>query len=160
LGRTYIRQGKYDHAAEALSRAVALNPSDPDCYAGLGDVLLWSGDSAGAVKALETAISMDPALSAKDLFNLGTAYFVEGRAANSIRVLERATTRNEGNPFIFAMLAAAYAENSREAEAQAAAATVRQLNPLFDVENFGTLFKNPKHRDKLARALKKTETGP
>jgi adenylate cyclase len=156
LGRTYVREGKHDRAAEVLNRAVALNPSDPECYAGLGDVLLWSGDSAAAMKALETAISMDPGLSAKDLFNLGVAYFLEGRAADSIRVFERVTMRNEGNPFIFAMLAAVYAENGREADAQVAAATVRQLNPLFDVENFGTLFKNPEHRDKLARALTKT----
>jgi hypothetical protein len=54
------------------------------------------------------------------------------------------------------MLAASYAENGREAEARSAALTVRQLNPFFDVENFGTLFKNPEHRDKLAKALKRT----
>ena len=156
LGRTYVRMEKYDRAVEAMNRAVALNPSDPDCYAGLGDVLLWNGDIAQAIKALETAFSMDPGLSAKDLFNLGAAYFMEGRTADSIRVFERATTRNEGNPFIYAILAAAYAENSRDADAQVAAATVRQLNPLFEVENFGTLFKKPEHRDKLTKALQKT----
>ena len=31
---------EYDRAVEVLNRAVALNPSDPDSYAGLGDALL------------------------------------------------------------------------------------------------------------------------
>lgn len=156
LGRTYVRMEEYDRAVEALKRAVALNPSDPDSYAGLGDALLWSGEAAEAIKALETAVSIDPRLSAEDLFSLGAAYFIEGRAADSARVFERATTRNEGNPFIYAMLAAVYAESGRDAESKSAAAAVRQLNPFFQVENFGSLFRKPEHRDKLARALKKT----
>ncbi len=156
LGRTYPRMGEYDRAVEVLKRAVALNPSNPDSYAGLGDALLWSGDAASAITALETAISMDPRLSAEDLFSFGAAYFIDERLADSMRVFERATTRNEGNPFIYAMLAAIYAENGRELESRSAATEVRKLNPLFDVDNFGSLFKKPEHREKMARALKKT----
>ena len=116
LGRSYARMGEYDRAVDALKRAIALNPSDPDSYAGLGDALLWSGEVAGAIKALETAVSIDPRLSGEDLFSLGAAYFVGGRMADSVRIFERVTTRNEGNPFIYAMLAAAYAESGREQE--------------------------------------------
>ena len=155
LGRAYARMGDYDRAVEALKRAVALNPSNPDSYAGLGDALLWIGEPADAIKSLETAIAIDPRLSAEDLFNLGTAYFLENRVADALRTFERATTRNEGNPFIFAMLAALYAENGREDEARAAAAEVRKLNPFFDAQNFGSLFKRPEHREKIARAVKK-----
>jgi len=155
LGRTYTRMGDYDRAVETLKGAVALNPSNPDSYAGLGDALLWNGNPAGAITALEAAIAMDPRLSAEDLFSLGAAYFVDERPVDSLRVFERAVTRNEGNPFIYAMLAAVYAENGRELESRSAAAEVRRLNPFFDTENFGTLFKKPEHRDKLAGALKK-----
>ena len=97
LGRTYARMGQYERAVEVLKRAVALNPSDPDSHAGLGDALLWSGEPADAIKSLEAAISIDPRLSAEDLFSLGAAYFIDGRAADSARVFERATTRKEGN---------------------------------------------------------------
>jgi TolB-like protein/DNA-binding winged helix-turn-helix (wHTH) protein/cytochrome c-type biogenesis protein CcmH/NrfG len=155
LGRTYSRLGEPERAVETLGRAVALNRSDPDSHAGLGDALLWSGDARGAIRSLETAISMDPRLSAEDLFSLGAAYFMDGREADAIRVLERATTRNEANPFIFALLAAGYAEAGRLPESRFAAASARQMNPFFDSENFGSLFKVAAQRDQLARALKK-----
>lgn len=155
LGRTHSRLGEYERAIETLRRAVALNRSDPDSHAGLGDALLWSGDARGAILALETAIAMDPRLSAEDLFSLGAAYFMDGRAADAIGVLERATARNEANPFIFALLAAGYAEAGREAESRFAAANARRMNPFFDAENFGSLFKVAAQRDKLAQALKK-----
>ena len=109
LGRAYARMGEYERAVEALKRAVALNPSEPDSYAGLGDALLWNGDVDGAIKSLETAIGNRSAS-------------VGGRPAQPRRrpiswrdgarmrrvILERIITRKEGNPFIYAMLAAAY----------------------------------------------------
>jgi adenylate cyclase len=155
LGRTHARLGEPERALEALERAVALNRSDPDSHAGLGDALLWSGDARAAIRSLETAISMDPRLSAEDLFSLGAAYFMDGRAADAIRILERATARNEANPFIFALLAASYAQAGREPESHQAAASARKLNPFFDSENFGTLFRVAAQRDKLAQALRK-----
>ncbi len=156
LGRAYARMGEYERAVEALKRAVALNPSEPDSYAGLGDALLWNGDVDGAVKSLETATAIDPRLSAEDLLSLGAAYFLAGRIADATVILERIITRKEGNPFIYAMLAASYIESGREQDSRLAVAEVRKLNPFFDVARFGSLFKKPEHRDKLAAALKKT----
>jgi adenylate cyclase len=156
LGRAYARMEEYERAVEALKRAIALNPSEPDSHAGLGDALLWNGDVEGAIKALETATAIDPRLSAEDLLSLGAAYFLAGRSADAALVLERVITRKEGNPFIYAMLAAAYAESGRDQDSRSAAAEVRKLNPFFDVARFGSLFKKPEHRDKLAAALKKT----
>jgi adenylate cyclase len=155
LGRTYARLEDYKRAIDVLKHAVALNPSNPDSHAGLGDALLWNGQAADAIAALETALAMDPRLSAEDLFSLGAAYFINDKLADSLRVFERATTRNEGNPFIFAMLAALYAEKGREAESRTAVAELRKLNPFFDAQNFGSLFKQPQDRYKIAAALKK-----
>src|SRR5262249_8068905 len=152
---TYARMGEYERAIIVLKRAVALNPSEPDSYVGLGDALLWNGDIDEAVKALEIGTSMDPGLSAQDLFSLGAAYFLAGRTGDATRILERITSRREGNPFIYAMLAATYIESERGADAQLAAAEVRKLNPFFDVDRFGSLFRKPAHRDRLANALKK-----
>jgi adenylate cyclase len=154
LGRALARQGQYDRAVETLRRAVALNRSDPDAYAGLGDALLWGGDAAGAVESLEAAFAADPRFSGEDYFSLGAAYFLAGRGADAIRVLERAIARNEGNPFIYALLAAVYADTGRADDARNAAAQVRRMDPFFDVENFGSLFRRPEHRQRLAAALK------
>ena len=132
LGRAYVRLGDYERALEALKRAVALNPSDPDSHAGLGDALLWSGEVEGAIRSLEIATAIDPRLSAEDLFSLGAGYFLAGRNADAARTFERIITRKEGNPFIYAMLAAVYAENGRDDDSRSAVAEVRKLNPFFD----------------------------
>jgi adenylate cyclase len=156
LGRVYARTGQYDRAVEVLNRAVALNPSDPASHAGLGDALLWRGDADGAIRALETATAIDPGLSGEDLFSLGAAYFIAGRTADATRVLERVTIRNEGNPFVYAMLAASYAEAGRNADARTAADEVRRLNPFFDPDEFGSLFNRPEHRERIAAAVRKS----
>jgi adenylate cyclase len=155
LGRIYTRLREYDRAVDALKRAIALNQSDPDSHAGLGDALLWSGDTGGAITALETAAQLDPKLSSEDLFNLGAGYFLLGDNGQAAQVFERTVARNDGNPFIYAMLAAIHAEEGRKEESSRAAAEVRRLNPFFDLTSFGSLFRNPEHRQKLLSALQK-----
>lgn len=155
LGRTYARLGEYDRATSTLTRAMALNPSDPDSYAGLGDALLWSGDVAGAIKHLETAAQLDPRLSSEDLFDLGTAYFLAANATEAVRAFERTVARNDSTAFIHAMLAAVHAEAGRKAEADRELAEVRRRDPFFDVASFGSLFRNPEHRQRIVSALHK-----
>jgi predicted Zn-dependent protease len=98
---------------------------------------------------------LDPQLSTQDLFNLGAAYFLAGGDARAAHVFERAAARNEGNAFIQAMLAAIYQDAGRPDEAHRAVAEMRRLNPLFDTETFGSLFRNPEHRMKIILALQK-----
>jgi adenylate cyclase len=155
LGRAYSRLGEYDRALEALRRAMALNPSDPDSYAGLGDSLLWAGDLEAAITALEMAVQLDPKLPGGDLFNLGTAYFLAGRGADAVRVFERTVARNDSTVFIHAMLAAVHADAGRKDESERAAAEVRRRNPFFDLTDFGSLLRNPAHRQKIVSALQK-----
>jgi adenylate cyclase len=153
LGRVQARLGEYDRAVETLRHALELNPSDPETYAGLGDALLWSGQTDEARRMLEIAARLDPKLPSQDLFDLGAAYFLLGQNAQAAQVFERTVARQDGNPFIHAMLAAIYADAGRSEEARREVAEVRQQNPLFDVDTFGTLFRNPAHRDKIVAAL-------
>lgn len=155
LGRVYLQRGEYDRALDQLKRAVELNPSDPDGYAGLGGALLWTGDIAGAIKALETAGQLQPTLSATDWFDLATAYLLAGRTDESIATLERSLIRNKGNQFTNVLLAAAYAQAGRMDDAHRQATTVRQLYPFFDSADFGSLFRDPKDRDMVVAALQK-----
>jgi predicted Zn-dependent protease len=119
----------------------------------LGDALLWNGDVAGAIQALEAADRLDPQLSTQDMFNLGAAYFLAGDNVRAAHVFERAAARNEGNAFVQAMLAAIYQDAGRHDEAHRALAEMRRLNPFFDMDVFGSLFRNPAHRDKIIAAL-------
>ena len=153
LGRIHARLGEYDRAVETLRHALKLNPSDPETYAGLGDALLWNGEIDEARQMLEIATRLDPRLPSQELFNLGAAYFLLAQYDRAAQVFERAVAREDGNPFIHAMLAAIYAKAGRREEAMREVAEVRRQNPLFDLDTFGTLFRNPAHRDKIVAAL-------
>lgn len=154
LGRIHTRLGEYDRAVGLLRRAVALNTSDPESNAGLGDALLWNGEIEEARRLLEIALQLDPRLSSEHLFDLGAAYFLLGQHEHAAQTLERAVTRRDGNQFIHAMLAAIYAEAGRKEDAQREVAELRRLNPLFNLDLFGTLFRNPDHREKIMAALR------
>ena len=108
-----------------------------------------------AIKALETAARLDPRLSTEDLFNLGAAYFLAGNDTDAVRTFERTVARNDSTAFIHAMLAAVYAEAGRKDESDRAAAELRRRNPFFEVAAFGSLFRNPQHRQKIVSALQK-----
>jgi adenylate cyclase len=154
LGKVHTRLGEYDRAVEALRHALTLNPSDPENYADLGDALLWSGEIDEARKMLEIAARLDPKLPSQDLFNLGAAYFLLGQHASAAQVFERTVARQDGNQFIHAMLAAIYADSGRKEDAKREVSEVRRRNPMFDLDTFGTLFRNPMHRDKIVAALR------
>ncbi|MEA2982970.1 MAG: adenylate cyclase, partial [Alphaproteobacteria bacterium] len=155
LGRVYIRRGDYDRALDVFKRALALNASDADSYAGLGNALLWTGHIEDAIKALETAQQFQPNIGPTEAFYLGIAYLVAGRSADSIRTLERAIARYSNILAINVTLAAAYAEAERSNDATTQAELVRRQFPFFDSTQFGSQFRNPEHRKKIAGALEK-----
>jgi adenylate cyclase len=153
LGRVHARLGEYDRAVATIRQALALNTNDPESYAGLGDALLWNGETDEARRMLEVAARLDPRLPSQDLFSLGAACFLLGHYADAAQVFERIVARQDGNQFIHAMLAASYSSAGRSEEATREVAEVRRQNPLFDLDTFGTLFRNPAHRDKIVGAL-------
>jgi adenylate cyclase len=155
LGGTYIRYADYDRALDEMRRALELNNSDPDAYAGLGAALLWSGDVNGSVKAFETASKLGLEFTRNDSFMLGIAYLLADRSADAVRTLERSLERNQTDAYANAVLAAAYAEAGRQTDALRQAASVRELNPRFESADFGSLLRKPELRTKLAAALNK-----
>ena len=73
----------------------------------------------------------------------GTAYFLAGRTADSIRLMAQTVAREPGLVFPYVTLAAAYSEAGKAEDAARAAAAVRKLDPFFDTDRFGSLFRNP-----------------
>ena len=155
LGRIYIRYGDYDRALDEMRRSVELNNSDPEAYAGLATALLWSGDVDGSVRDFEIGAKLGLDVTANEAFTLGVAYLLANRSADAIRTLERSLERNKTDPYTNAILAAAYAEAGRQADAARQTATVRAIDPRFDSADFGSLLRRPELRAKLAAALNK-----
>jgi adenylate cyclase len=155
LGRIYIRYADYDRALDEMHRAVALNNSDPDAYSGLATALLWSGDVDGSVRNFELGAKLGLEFTANDAFTVGVAYLLADRSADAIRALERSLERNKTDVYTNAILAAAYAENGRQADAERQARTVRDIDPRFDSTDFGSLLRKPELQTKLVALLNK-----
>lgn len=155
LGFTYLLQQQYDLASRSLERAVELNPNDWDSVAILATVRLYTGRYDEAITAFETALRFNPAIDVDRVYELGLAYYLASRYGDSIRTLEQAVGRNPDHPFLYIALAAAYAKADRPEDAARAAASVRRLHPFFEVASFGTRFRNPQDRDRVAEGLRK-----
>jgi TolB-like protein len=154
LGQLYLRMYQIDRALDEFKRAIALNSSDPDNYAGLGNALLWNGDIPGAIKAVETATQFRPSLSSGEFLALGAAYLLADRSSDAVRILERGAARHESMQ-IYGLLAAAYAEAGQTDAAERQAELVRQKFPQFMASPYGTQLRDPEHRAKIELALKK-----
>jgi adenylate cyclase len=155
LGSVYLQFRQYDQAIDELKVALDLNPSDAETYGWLGYALLFTGALEDAIKASETAIRFDPNLRVGRVWDLGMEYFLAGRNTDAARVMEQTVAREPGFVFAYVVLAAAYAEAGKPEDAMRASASVRKLDPFFDTGSFGSLFRNPEHRAKIASALRK-----
>jgi adenylate cyclase len=94
-------------------------------------------------------------MSAQYVFSLGTAYYISRRHNDAVRFLEREALRRPEEVFIQVVLAAAYGQLGRTAEAQRAAETVRRKLPVFDPQIFGSRFQNREHHEYLTEGLRK-----
>jgi len=74
-------------AQALLSRAVTVDPADPDSYYALGVVQAQRGDLAGAAQALETALKLVPGQADIELM-LGLVYAEQDRSAEARPLLE------------------------------------------------------------------------
>jgi adenylate cyclase len=155
LGQVWLDFRDYDRAIDQLRLALDLNPSNAETYAWLGGALLFTGALEDSIKANETALRLDPNLPSTHMWELGTAYFLAGRTADSIRLMAQAVVREPGVAFSYVMLAAAYSEAGKAEDAARAVAAVRKLDPFFDAGRFGSLFRNPEHQAKIGSALRK-----
>jgi TolB-like protein/Tfp pilus assembly protein PilF len=156
LARMHLSYGRFTAARAEIERAIVINPNDAEALAGRGNILVWLGENAQAIDSLELAQRLDPELNAFDRFALSVAYYLARRYDDSIENSELNLRRNPDAPFTRAILAAAYAEAGRAADARRVAADLRRRDPTFDGDTFGNKFLNGRDlarlRDGLAKA--------
>jgi peptidoglycan/xylan/chitin deacetylase (PgdA/CDA1 family)/uncharacterized caspase-like protein len=88
MARAYFREKKYDDAARALERAVALKPGDPVLLNNLGFVYYEMGRYGDAVSYLEKTLAADP--SRKEAHgNIAYAYMKLHRQAEAKNHFQR-----------------------------------------------------------------------
>jgi adenylate cyclase len=155
LGQVARRQGKFGIAVNHLERALELNPNDADSRASLGTTLVYAGRTDEGLASLEKALRLNPNLLTQQVHSLAEAYYLKERYRDAIQVLERARVRTPNIAFVYVMLAATYAQAGRDEEAKQAAASVRRLHPFFEVDSYGSLFRDPAHRAAFQEGLRK-----
>jgi tetratricopeptide (TPR) repeat protein len=111
LALGYARAGQFDRAIEALGRATARYPDDPDVYLTLGRLWLERAEDGGrielskALEALENGVGGDSTSEAMAL--LGRALLLSGDAVRAEAILRQATQRFPVAPAAFLDLAEA-----------------------------------------------------
>jgi adenylate cyclase len=155
LSRVHTVRLQYDLALVETDRALALNPSDSESHAARGDVLLWVGRIDEAIAQLETAFALNSNLSAADAFALGLTYYLSRRLDDAVRFLEREVLRDPNYIYNSVLLAAAYGQLGRTADAQRMAEAVRRQLPTFDARTFGSRLQNRAHHNYVTEGLAK-----
>ena len=122
-----VEKGDGDGAIKSLQEAVSLNPDDPRAQGMLGQTLDEKGDLKGALAAYRKAADLDPT----DPFLLveaGRLLGKNGRFEEAIVYLKKAALADPTMPEPHMLLAAAYQQMGRTAEAEASGATWRRLS--------------------------------
>ncbi|HXF52667.1 MAG TPA: winged helix-turn-helix domain-containing protein [Hyphomicrobiaceae bacterium] len=155
LGRVHLFHQRYEQAKAEIERAMAVNPSDARGLAGLGNILMWLGQTDGAIEALELAERIDPELSPFDRNALSLAYYLKRRYEAAIRQAEFNIQKTGVAHFSQAMLAAASAQLGRHEDAARAVATIRRTDPTFDAKGFGSKFLRAADLEHLREGMRK-----
>jgi adenylate cyclase len=155
LGAAYVYQEEYDLAFSELQQAIALNPNDASSYRVLGWGLLFSGRVDEAIDVLQTALQIDPNSSPSAFFLLGVGFYLKEQYDKAIGTLRKGISRKSDFVDFHIALAAAYARAGRQGDAVKEANTVLKLNPFFEVNAYGTAFRNPADRDKIRDGLRR-----
>lgn len=155
LGRLHLAYNRYRAAEVEMDRAVEINPNNADALAGRGNGLLWMGRARQAIETLELAQRIDPELNPFERFALGLAYYLEKRYDDAIEQCELNLRLAPEATFNLPLLAAAYAQSNRTADAQRTAATLRTRDPTFDASTFGTKFEEAGDLARLREGLDK-----
>jgi adenylate cyclase len=135
-------QHQFERAVADGERAVAVDPNYADGYRALSDALNASGRPKEALRAVETAMRLNPVGQDFYLYTMGNSYVQMGRYQEAISVLKRhlAAYANSIGGHLFMVVA--YAELGRNQEARAEAAEVIRISPHFVVASLPRS-KNP-----------------
>ena len=155
LGRVYAMRGEYERALAEIDRAIALNSSDSNSLNARANALLWSGKINDAIAATEASFRIDPSPNLGAYIVAGMAYYLAKRFGESSQILERALVRFPANDQLLPILAAAYAQMGRIDDAARVIDMLRQTNPLFAPQSFGSRLQNPEDLALLREGLRK-----
>jgi TolB-like protein/class 3 adenylate cyclase/Flp pilus assembly protein TadD len=140
----HVRGGGFDKAIAEATRAVSLNPNDPDANFAMGYALTWAGRHKEAVESYNRAMRLDPFYQDTYGYMLGFSYFHIFQFEKAATLCERSFKSNPENAFPLWYLAASYAHLGRLQEAEIALAKLKEVKPYTsNFINFPFGYKDP-----------------
>lgn len=131
LGWSASRQQSLDHAFEVAQKALALDDSDSQAHAALGEIYLWKKQYERAVAESHRAVALNPNNADRYVSLADTLAWV-GRAQEAVRHVATAMRLNPSYPFNYLwVLGHAHFIEERYEDAIAALTEVRDRNPNF-----------------------------
>jgi tetratricopeptide (TPR) repeat protein len=157
LSEAYLWKKQYEQASIEAEQTLALNPSRGEIYAALASVLSYLGRPEEALGLAERALRLNPRLPPRVLLFLGHTYYLAGRTEEAIAALKKSLNGSPADLDAHLLLAAVYSELGRDAEAQAAAAEVLRINPIWSLEVWKQRvpYKDPAMLERVFVALHK-----
>ena len=151
LGALCLQVGRAREAVELISKAILVDPANPDFYSHLGAAYGALGENEAAITSLRRAVALAPG-SAHAHYNLGTALRNSGRLEEAATTFRHALSANSNSPETHYNLANTLRELNRPAEAEAAYREAIRLRPNYirAMINLGNVLRDS---DRLAEAV-------
>ncbi len=130
-------RGDHDAAIEEQTKVVERAPGDAEAHRALADFLVFAGRSEEAIDLAKRAIELNPNYDSAFPFTLGFAYVLSGEYEEGIPALAESVALNPALETGHLLLAAAYYETGRLAEAAAQVSQALESNPTLNIETFG-----------------------
>jgi adenylate cyclase len=86
--------------------------------------------------------------------HLGYACYLKDQYIKALESLEKGVVQRPNFVGYHIALAATYAQLGRLKDAKREAATVLRLDPFFELDSFGTAYRNPADREKILEGLR------
>ena len=155
LGSVYIRQGQYDLAIAELQQALDLNPNDARIFNEMGEVLLYAGQTDNAIKFMKMGLRFNPIATPGIYMELGLAYYLKERYDDTVKIVQQGLAKKPDFVGYHIVIAAAYAQLGKVEDAKLSAQEVLRRHPFFEVESYGTIFRDLSDRKHLREGLRK-----
>jgi adenylate cyclase len=136
LGTVLSRRHEHEAAVAEFEKAMALNPNFTDWR--FGQVLIWAGDPARAVEAVERHMRLDPFYAPLAPGYLGFAHYMRKQYSQALPLLRECVSRTPNLRAAHCWLGATYAQLGSIEKARAEAAEVLRIDPKWTIEGAGT----------------------
>jgi TolB-like protein/cytochrome c-type biogenesis protein CcmH/NrfG len=135
LGNYCFIERRTEEAVPEYLKAIDLNPNFAIAYGSLGRALVFDGQSEDAVNYFQKALRMSPHDPLITVFysGMGTAHYYAHRYDEAIEWSRKAIRERPGYTAAHRILCASLAMAGRTEDAEAAAATLRQLQPNISI---------------------------